>query len=130
MQIDGNRAEFYAYGVLHAASLGTALLSQELCQLPKDILDDPLVTHALATVNAYRCVDCKTWTVMDCLQQCAQTCVCCCCLWSQFAHTVVHKVALRRQTATTICPDQLTSIEASSSALQRDLHTRHALSSM
>lgn len=53
-QIDGNRAEFHAYGVLHAASLGVGLLSQELCQLPRDILDDPFITHALATVNAYR----------------------------------------------------------------------------
>lgn len=55
VQVDGNRAEFYAYGVLHAASLGRGLLSQELCQLPREVLDDPIITHALATVNAFRC---------------------------------------------------------------------------
>jgi hypothetical protein len=53
--VGGNRAEFYAYGVLHAASLGRGLLSQELCQLPRELLDDPFITHALATVNAFRC---------------------------------------------------------------------------
>lgn len=58
MQVGGNRAEFHAYGVLHAASLKSGLLSQELCQLPRDVLDDPFITHALATVNAYRCVCC------------------------------------------------------------------------
>lgn len=52
--VGGNKAEFYAYGLLHAASLGRGLLSQELCQLPRDILDDPSVSHALATVNAFR----------------------------------------------------------------------------
>ena len=55
LQVDDNRAEFFAYGVLHAASLGVGLLSHELCQLPRDILDDPQIKHALATVNAYRC---------------------------------------------------------------------------
>lgn len=54
LQVDGNRAEFWSYSILHAASLGTGQLSQELCQLPRDVMDDPLVTHALATVNAYR----------------------------------------------------------------------------
>lgn len=58
VQLGGNRAEFYAYGVLHAASLGRGLLSQELCQLPRDILDDPFITHALSTVNAFRCAHC------------------------------------------------------------------------
>lgn len=55
-QVGGNRAEFYAYGLLHAASLGRGLLSQELCQLPRDILADPFISHALATVNAFRWV--------------------------------------------------------------------------
>lgn len=53
-QVHGSAAEFYAYGVLHSAALGTALLNQEIMQLPRNRLDEPALVHALAVVSAAR----------------------------------------------------------------------------
>lgn len=53
-QVAGSAAEFYAYGVLHAAALGPLMLNQELGQLPRSQLDHPALMHALATAAAVR----------------------------------------------------------------------------
>ncbi|KAF8060462.1 LENG8 [Scenedesmus sp. PABB004] len=52
--VPGSAAEFYAYALLHAAALGPLPLSQELCGVPRRLLGDPAIVHALAAVSAYR----------------------------------------------------------------------------
>jgi hypothetical protein len=56
VQVPGCAAEFYSYGVLHAAALGPLLLNQELGQLPRSQLEHPAIVHALATARAVRWV--------------------------------------------------------------------------
>jgi hypothetical protein len=56
LQVPGCAAEFYSYGVLHAAALGPLLLNQELGQLPRAQLEHPAIVHALATARAVRWV--------------------------------------------------------------------------
>jgi hypothetical protein len=56
MKVSGCAAEFYSYGVLHAAALGPLLLNQELGQLPRAQLEQPAIVHALATARAVRWV--------------------------------------------------------------------------
>eukprot|EP00879_Flechtneria_rotunda_P005106 GHRR01005386.1.p1 GENE.GHRR01005386.1~~GHRR01005386.1.p1 ORF type:complete len:440 (+),score=191.13 GHRR01005386.1:691-2010(+) len=55
--VPGSAAEFYGYGVLHAAALGPLQLNQELCRVPQQLLPSPALQHALATVSAYRYAD-------------------------------------------------------------------------